>query len=54
MAKSHNPVAKFSPRYNKAKVYRDRKREEKKTQKIQINQEMKMLDSCGANIGLEL
>jgi hypothetical protein len=31
MAKSRsNPVAKFSPRYNKAKVFKDRKREEKK------------------------
>lgn len=40
-----NPVAKFSPRYNKSKVYRDRKREEKKTHKQQTLDEMKMVDS---------
>ena len=30
MAKPRNPVAKFQHRYNKAKVFKDRKKEEKK------------------------
>jgi len=32
--KKKNPVAKFQLRYNKAKVFRDRKREAKKTGKF--------------------
>ncbi len=32
--KRKNPVAKFQCRYNKAKVFKDRKREEKKNPKM--------------------
>jgi hypothetical protein len=47
MAKSRNPVAKFSRRFNKAVTMVDRKREEKKTHKKQTLEELKMVDSDG-------
>ena len=34
--KRKNPVAKFQCRYNKAKVFKDRKREEKKNPKMYV------------------
>ena len=44
MAKSrNNPVAKFSRRFNKAVTMVDRKREEKKTHKEQVRQELEMM-----------
>ena len=38
MSKPRNPVAKFQYRYNKAKVFRDRKREAKKKGELAYNE----------------
>jgi len=38
MSKPRNPVAKFQRRYNKAKVFKDRKREAKKNGELAYNE----------------
>ena len=45
--KRKNPVAKFQCRYNKAKVFKDRKREEKKNPKMLYSEYMELEKNNG-------